>query len=91
MKKIDSLIPVVLRNFKPDVLQKRNSVVMMWKDIVGDELAAYARPVGLDDSVLMLRILHPAASMEIILRKKKILLKLNSVWDEELFTDLKTV
>jgi len=91
VKKIDSLIPDALSNFKPDVYQKRNSVVMMWKDIVGDELAAFARPVGLDDSILLLRIVHPAASMEILLKKREILLKLNSVWDEELFTDLKTV
>lgn len=91
MKNIDSLIPGVLRNFKPDVHQKRNSVVMMWKEIVGDELAAFVRPVGLEESVLLLRIVHPAASMEIVLRKREILLKLNTVWGEELFTDLKTV
>ena len=91
MKKIDSLITDVLRNFQPDVCQKRNSVVMLWKDIVGDNLAALAKPVGLEDSVLLLRIVHPAASMEIKLRKREILLKLNSVWNEDLFTDLKTV
>ncbi|MCK5115932.1 MAG: DUF721 domain-containing protein [Candidatus Aegiribacteria sp.] len=91
MKKIDSLIPDVLSDFRPDVHQKRNSVVMMWKDIVGEELAAFVRPVGIEESVLLLRVIHPAASMEILLRKREILLKLNSVWDEELFTDLKTV
>ncbi len=91
MKKIDSLISDVLCNFRPDVYQKRNSAVMMWKDIVGEELAAFVRPVGVEESVLLLRIIHPAASMEIVLRKREILLKLNSVWDEELFTDLKTV
>ncbi len=91
MKKIDSLIPDVLSNFKPDVYQKRNSVVLLWKDIVGYELAAFVRPVGFNDSVLLLRVVHPAASMEIALRKREILLKLNSVWNEELFTDLKTV
>ena len=91
MKNVGRLIPDVLRNFKPDVYQKRNSVVLMWKDIVGDELAAFVRPARIDESVLYLRIIHPAASMEIVLRKREILLKLNSVWDEELFTDLKTV
>ncbi len=91
MRKIDSLIRGVLDNFQPDVYQKRNRVVMLWKNIVGEELAAFARPVGFDGSVLLLRITHPAASMEIELRKKEILLKLNLVWDEKLFTDLKTV
>ncbi len=64
---------------------------MMWKEIVGEELAAFVRPVSLEESVLLIRIVHPAASMEIVLRKREILLKLNSVWGEELFTDLKTV
>ncbi|MEN8207647.1 MAG: DUF721 domain-containing protein [Candidatus Fermentibacteria bacterium] len=91
MKKIDSLIPDVLSNYKPDVYQKRQNVIAMWKDIVGDELAAYAKPAGIRESVLLIKVLHPAASMEIVLRKIEILHKLNSVWDVELFTDLKTV
>ena len=91
MRKIDSLIPDVLDNFQPDMYQKRNNVIMLWENIVGEELAAFARPVGFEGSILLLRIIHPAASMEIGLRKREILLKLNSVWDEELFTDLKTV
>ena len=64
---------------------------MLWEDIVGKELAAYTNPVGYDGSILLLRIKHPAASMEIGLRKKDILKKLNSVWHEELFTDIKKV
>ena len=91
MRKIDSLISGVLDNFQPDIYQKRNSAVMLWKEIVGEELASIARPAGFENSVLLIRILHPAASMEIGLRKKEILHKLNSVCDEELFTDLKTV
>ena len=91
MKKIDSLLPDVLRNFKVDVYHKRNRAVSMWKDIVGDELAAFVKPAGFSGSVLLLKIIHPAASMEIVLRRKEILHKLNSVCDEELFTDLKTV
>lgn len=91
MKRIDSLIVNVLGNFQPDEHLKKNRAVMQWKSIVGVELAAFAKPAGFDGSTLLLKILHPAASMEIVLRKKEILRKLNSVWDEELFTDLKTV
>ncbi|NOQ21234.1 MAG: DUF721 domain-containing protein [Candidatus Aegiribacteria sp.] len=91
MRKIDSLIPGVLDNFQPDMYRKRNSIIILWKDIVGKELATFARPVGFEDFVLLIKILHPAASMEIRLRKREILLKLNSVWDEKLFTDLKIV
>ncbi|MCD4701170.1 MAG: DUF721 domain-containing protein [Candidatus Aegiribacteria sp.] len=91
MRNINSLIPDVLDNFQLDGYQKRNRVLMMWENIVGEELSAFARPAGFEGSVLMLKVIHPAASMEIGLRKREILIKLNSVWDEELFTDLKTV
>lgn len=91
MRKIDGLINEVLGNYKPDDYQKRNNAVMLWESIVGKELAAYAIPVGYDGSVLLLSINHPAASMEIGLRKKEILKKLNSVWHEKLFTNLKKV
>lgn len=91
MRKIDSLINEVLGDLQPDDYQKRNKAVMLWKSIVGEELAAYARPSGYDGSVLLLRINHPAASMEIVLRKTEILKKLNSVCNEKLFTDLRKV
>jgi hypothetical protein len=91
LRKIDSLIKEVLSDLQPDDYQKRNKAVMLWKNIVGEKLAAFTRPVGYDGSILLLSINHPAASMEIGLRKMEILKKLNSVWSEKLFTDLKKV
>ena len=91
MRKISSLIDKAIDNFKPDDYQKRNTAVMQWEDIVGKELAAFVTPVGYDEAILLLRIKHPAAIMEIRLRKNEILKKLNSVWNEDLFTDLKKV
>ncbi len=91
MRKINDLIPDVLDNFQPDCYYKRNRDLMLWENIVGKELAAFVRPTGFEGSVLMLRVVHPAASMEIGLRKREILLKLNSVYNEELFSELKIV
>ncbi len=91
MRKIDSLIHDVLDNFQLDEYQKRNRVMLLWENIIGEELAAFVRPVGFEGSVLLLKIIHPAASMEFRLRKKEVLLKLNSVWNEDLFTDIRTV
>lgn len=91
MRKIDSLIHDVLDNFQLDEYQKRNRVMLLWENIIGEELAAFVRPVGFEGSVLLLKIIHPAASMEFGLRKKEVLLKLNSVWNEDLFTDIRTV
>jgi hypothetical protein len=91
MRKIDSLISDVLDNFQMDDYQKRNRVLLLWENIVGLELASLVKPVGFENSTLLLKVLHPAALMEISLKKNEILLGLNSVWKEKLFTDLRTV
>jgi hypothetical protein len=91
LKKIDGLITNVLENYRPDIHEKRRRVLMLWKDIAGSELADLARIAGYEGSVLILRTYHPAASMEIQLRKIELLKKINSIWDQELFTDMKTV
>ena len=83
------MIDEVLIGFKPNDYQKKNKAVILWKSIVGEKLAEFVWPVGYDGSVLLLRIKHPAASMEIVLRKKEILKELNSVCGKKLFTDLR--
>ena len=91
MKSIESLVRRVLDNFEPDIRMKRNRAVMLWSSIAGDELSTFTRPVGFHGSVLILRSYHPAATMELRMRKKEILESLNSLWDQEIFTDLRTV
>lgn len=88
MRKIDGLIKEVLHNLQPGDYEKRNKVLTLWESIVGKELAQFARPTGYEGSVLLLEINHPAAAMEIKIRKKDILDKMNSFWDGKLFTDL---
>ena len=88
MRKIDVLIDEVLTKLKPGDYEKRNKVITLWKSIVGEDLAKFVVPAGYEGSILLLRINHPAAAMEVRIRKKDILDKLNSFWDEELFTDL---
>jgi len=91
MRKIDSILQDVLVDFQPDSYLKKNRALMLWKKIAGKELDEFAKPVSYDESILTVKVSHPAALMEIVLRKKEILTKLNSVWGEELFTDIKTV
>jgi hypothetical protein len=91
MRKIDSLVRDALRNFEPDIRAKRNRAVEFWKSIAGVELSRLARPIGFRGSVLILSTLHPAAAMELRLRKGEILDRLNSIWDQEIFTDIRTV
>lgn len=91
MRKIENLIVDVFNKFELGKYQKRSKVLNSWNDIVGAELAEFAIPVGCDRSVILVRILHPAAGMEIRLRKEEILSNLNRISGEELFTDIKAV
>lgn len=91
MKSIESLVRDVLRNFEPDIRTKRNRAAMLWKTIAGDELSTFTRPMGFEGSVLILRSFHPAAAMEVRMRKAELLSRLNTLWGQEIFTDLKTV
>lgn len=91
MKRIDSLVREVLNNLEPDIRTKRSRAMTLWESVAGSQLATFARPMGFEGSVLILRSFHPAATMEIRMRKKEILSRLNSLWEQEIFTDLKTV
>ncbi|MCK5063712.1 MAG: DUF721 domain-containing protein [Candidatus Fermentibacteraceae bacterium] len=91
MKKIEILIDGVFRKFELGKYQKRSKILDSWDDIVGVELAKLARPAGFDRSVIIVRISHPAARMEIRLRKEEIISNLNRISGEELFTDIKAI
>jgi hypothetical protein len=91
LRRIDSLVGEALRDFEPDLRVKRNRAVMLWESIAGAELSSLARPLGFRGSVLILRVLHPAAAMELRLRKKEILDRMNSLWGQDIFDDLRTV
>jgi len=91
VKSIGSLVRHVLEDFEPDIRMKRNRAMLLWSSIAGEDLSTYLRPMGFRGSVLVLRSYHPAASMELRMRKREILERLNSLWDQEIFTDLRTV
>lgn len=91
MKRIGSIVRQVLEDFEPDIRMKRNRAVMLWSSIAGEDLSTYLRPVGFRGSVLILMSHHPAASMAVRMRKRDILDRINSLWDQEIFTDIRTV
>ncbi|MCD4848874.1 MAG: DUF721 domain-containing protein [Candidatus Aegiribacteria sp.] len=91
MKKIETLITDVFKRLELGKYQKRRNILDCWSDIVGAELAELSIPAGCDRSVILVRILHPAAGMEIRLRKEEILSNLNRISGEELFTDIKAI
>lgn len=91
MKRLDSLIRDALDDFEPDINLKRNRTLLMWRSVAGEDLGSLSVPEGFEGSVLIVRVMHPAASMELRLRRHEILSLMNSMWDEEIFTEIRTV
>ncbi len=91
MEKLKDILPRVLRNRDPELFFDRSSVRKLWKDLVGEDLAAYTTPVDYGGPVLVVLCRHPAAAMEIRTCKENILAVLNTRWKRELFVDVRTV
>jgi len=91
LKRLDDLLRNLIGRLELTEGQERQKILSEWDNIVGRELGALAHPAGFRKSVLLIRALHPAAAMEIRLRKKEILDHLNNVAQKRLFTSLRII
>ena len=91
MKRLDDLLRNLIGRLELTEGQERQKILGEWDNIVSKELCALAYPAGFRKSVLLIRALHPAAAMEIRLRKKEILDHLNSVAHKRLFTSVRII
>jgi len=91
LKRLDDLLRNLIGRLELTEGQERQKILSEWDNIVGKELGALAHPAGFRKSVLLVRALHPAAAMEIRLRKKEILNHLNSVAHKRLFTSVRII
>ena len=71
--------------------QERQKILGMWHSIVGDDLGRLAQPAGFRKSVLLVRTSHPAASMELRMRMKEILDRLNGAAGRQLFASMRII
>jgi hypothetical protein len=89
MKRIGELLSRLSGKLELDDGQDRQRVIGEWNRLAGKEISSLAKPVGFRKSILILRALHPAAAMEIRLRKREILDRLNAFAKRELFDSLR--
>ena len=91
LKRLDDLLRNLTGRLELTEGQERQKILDEWDNIVGKELGALAHPAGFRKSVLLVRALHPAAAMELRLRKKEILDQLNSIARKRLFTSVRVI
>lgn len=68
-------------------LEERN-VLLHWRQIVGDEIAAHSRAMDLKDGVLILEADHGAWRQELTLLVPKIITKFNALFGEGTVTEI---
>lgn len=91
MDKIDILVAAVVAGLELNKGLLRQKAVESWPEDAGSELSSFSRPLGFNKSVLLIQALHPAASMEITLRKRELLQKINHTAGVELFKEIRIV
>ena len=89
MKRLSELLSSLSGRLELDSGQERQRVLRRWEELMGDEIGLLARPAGFRKSVLLLSAGHPAAAMEVRLRKKEILDRLNEFAGKVLFESLR--
>ncbi|MBC8549786.1 MAG: DUF721 domain-containing protein [Candidatus Brocadiales bacterium] len=91
MEKISALLSELAGKLELNKGADRNKALGFWEEIVGVKLAKLTVIKGFKKSVLIIKVLHPAAAMEIRLKKKTILKKLNDNMGKVLFDDIKII
>ncbi len=91
MKRLGELLSQLTGKLELNTGHDRQRVLGEWERLVGEEISHIAHPTGFRKSVLVLRVFHPAAAMEIRLRKREILDRLNGFAGKVLFDSLRVI
>ena len=89
MKRLGEILSGLSGRLELESGQERQRIVEKWDELAGEELSLLAKPTGFRKSVLILRAEHPAAAMELRLRKKEILDRLNACAGKVLFESIR--
>ncbi len=91
MDKISTLLSSLAGKLELNKGIERKKAVDDWEEIVGPKLAGLTVIKGFMGAVLIVKVLHPAAAMQLRLRKKEILKKLNAKLNNAFFEDIKII
>ena len=89
MKRLGVLISGLACKLELSDGQKRQKALEKWDLAVGKDLGRLAVPAGFRKSLLLVSVSHPAAAMEVRLRKTDILDSLNRSAGKVLFENIK--
>jgi len=89
MKRIDEVIRSVSLSQELGMGLKRQEVLDRWESVVGTGLSKLSVPDGFEGFELRVAATHPAAMMELRMRREEILQRLNAMAGETIFREIR--
>ncbi len=75
-KRIDRLMPRVLRNMKIETRLKNWQIIEKWSEIVGERVAQHSKAIGVDTENLFVEVDNPVWQSQLFLIKETIIKKI---------------
>jgi len=88
MEKISKILDSVIQSLGLAKKLKEGEAIAHWEEAVGPEIARHTTPVKIRNSKLFVQVNSASWKNELMFLKEKILLKLNSISDEAVITDI---
>ena len=87
-EQIGKILTKSLRNLRIDRRIKEQSIVLNWKQVVGERIASQANPVKVRDSILFVSVENASWRNELFFMKRKIMEQLNQSVKDNVIKDI---
>jgi predicted nucleic acid-binding Zn ribbon protein len=87
-EQIGKILTKSLRSLRIDRRIKEESIVLNWKQVVGERIASQANPVKVRDSILFVRVGNASWRNELFFMKRKIVEQLNQSVKDNVIKDV---
>jgi len=89
MKKMADIIPMTIKNLNLQKKYNAQSVIVHWKEIVGDDISAHAYPVIVQSGILIVGVNNSVWCHHLSMMKENIMDKINSFIGEKIILDIR--
>lgn len=86
---IHSILEKTLKSLEIDVPVKSYSILMAWKEIVGETIADHAQPRRIRNQILFIDVVHPTWMQQLQFLKSDLLKKVNAFLGEPRIQDIR--
>lgn len=89
MYKLKDILPITIKSMGLQKKYNAQSVILHWQKIVGDDIAAHAYPVTVQNGTLFVGVSNSVWCHHLSMMKESMIKKINSFLDEKLIFDIR--